>query len=476
MTALPTFLLEPTAIPLPRLEPHRRALAIVEAHERDGAPFALLLQTYSVMQMFTASDTELGDHFENLLANRLPVGVGLVEVQPHDGFGELMFDGVASGASRLPVYAPSLFLADDTWLKAVTYLIKRAELIVVLLQVNSSGVVRELEAVVANGRVDRTVVLFPEVWLQPIPILDQFPRVLSVADLDPRDILSTFIFEDLIKRLLQIRDDRSTPLPVSGAGLNRAFEALAARTRGEGRSTAAARYFANAARLALLEGDTAAAVRLTAARVDLLPQDQAQLAVASLSASIGEAAGDDPSLQLAHTQLVILHAQTLTDADEAIRLLDEEYARCQGSPNRRALSALRTARAWKLREKGDAEGVLQAGHEALALAQAAGAGLELVHALLIVGTTWHELGDFSKAGRTLQQALDSLPPERSAEDLFMILIRLGLVMRDAGHPLEARAVLDLAVNTAVAGSLAPAEANVARERLAQLESHGTDSS
>ena len=472
MSDLPAFFPGAAGVPERRRPAHNAALAVIQAHERDGSPFALVLRTFGVVQLFTASDAEPGIYFENYLVDRLPMGVKVVEVQTPGDLGDTMFDQ-SLGSPTISVYAPSLVLADDTWLRAVTYLVERAELIVVVFQMESPGVLAELRAILDSGRHDRTVVLFSELgFTSPASstLLDRFPRVLSFADLDPRDMLGTFVFPDLVERIARIRDAPAQPLPVQRAGLGEAFEELAIRRRGERSGKAAARYFANAVCIALMDGDLPRAVRLTAARIELLPDEEVDGALSTLESAFGELRTGDPDQSTAHAHLVILRAGSLSDPDAALSLLDEEYARCREQRNRRALSALLTARAWQLRLKRDAVGVLDSGYEALRLAQEEGAKLEMAKALHIIGTTWHELGELSKAGTALGQACDVFPREDGPPgDLWLMLIRLADVLRDAGNPTAAGEVLNGAVRLAEATSL-PAEADAARRRVAEF--HG----
>jgi hypothetical protein len=278
---------------------------------------------------------------------------------------------------------------------------------VVLLGVDSAGLIRELGALADNGRADRTVVLYNELVTSAMPFLDRFPRVLSLPDLEQADVLSTFVFGDLFDRLVQIRDAPKTPYPVSTVGLRDAFERLAIRCRGEGRGAAAARHLANAVRLALDSGDAEAALRMTSARLDLVSKDQAGQIVSSLAASIGELSRDDPSHVLIMARLAILRVKTMTDVDEAITLLDSASQQCLEPLNRRALSALETSRAWKLRLKRDVAGVLQAAYKASDLAEQEVANLEAARALHIIGVTWHELGELERAGRSAAASLRS---------------------------------------------------------------------
>ena len=168
----------------------------------------------------------------------------------------------------------------------MTYLIERAELIVVLLTVGTPGVLLELETIASRGRADRTLVLVsgetaggrldrtvmlldgdaaPDTkGLLETPVLDRFTRVLWTGDFDSSAPLDSFVFRDLVERLRAIRlvsadrrrklieaGDLDHEFPVTWIGLHEAFEELAFVSRAANRSDFAARYFGSAARLAL---------------------------------------------------------------------------------------------------------------------------------------------------------------------------------------------------------------------------------
>jgi hypothetical protein len=273
MSQLPSFFIDSNLIPANRRAQHRKAIDVIEAHERGGVPFVLMLQSYRVVTRIVRSETDVGDWLENLRTDWRPVGVGFVEVQPQGDLSDLLFDREAAHV-RAEIYAPSLVVADATWFDAVTYLIERAEMIVVLMGIDSGGLVRELKALVGQRRQDRTIVLYSELIADAMSFLDPFPRVVSLADLDPRDPLGTFVFSDLNERLIRIRDTPKMPVPVIASGLRDGFRDLAIKCRRESRGTGAGRYFANAACLALEDGDWEAAVQLTEARVELVSNDE----------------------------------------------------------------------------------------------------------------------------------------------------------------------------------------------------------
>lgn len=458
--ALPPFVIDSSLVPRNRRAQHQKAIDVIEAHERSGAPFVLMLQSYRVMQQIVRSETEVGDDLENLLADSLPYGVGFVEIQPPgaDAFSQMRF----RDSSTFRIHAPALVLTNDTWFEAVTWLIQRAEMFVVLMGLDSAGLTRELGALVENGRTDRTVVLYNELIAHAMPFLDRFGRVLSVADLESDDVLRTFVFTDLLDRLVQIREAPHTPLPVSATGVRDAFERLAIRCRWEGRA-AAVRYLANAVRLSLDEGDTDAALQMTSARLDLVSNDEGAQIVASLETSLGKLSRNNPSHVMTMARLAILRVKTMTDLDAAIALLDSESQQCLEPLHRPARSALQTMRAWLLRQKRDEAGAIQTADKALELAEEEGANLEVARALHVVGVLWHERGELERARQALQRASDLMPRDRFNDDLILILLRLGDVMRAAGVEDTARSVFDVTLQGARAVGL-PQLAAIALER------------
>jgi tetratricopeptide (TPR) repeat protein len=512
-------------LPEPRRSLHRQAVEVATRFMRDGAPFALMLRTYGATLTFVESENSVGSLFENLFLDRLqPAGIGVIQVQiiDHGGPGSALY-----APERPPIFAvcaPSLFIAIDNWLEPVTYLIERAELIVVLLSVATPGVLMELETIVARGRADRTVVLvsgenpgaplehttmlldgdtIPDTAsLLLTPILARFTRVLWVGDLDPHAPIDTFVFRDLTERLQSIRlarrnrrrklvetGDLDRVFPVTWKGVREAFEKLAMSSRAINHSTFAAQYFGSAARLAVLDGDIDAAVDATTAQAGLLsllgrddhpafrPALMHQHAQSVLTGLLEEIDGlarqhwsSDPAIVLAHARLVAERARMLIrtgQLDEARRTLEDEYSRCQGPLNRRALSALRTMLAWTLRATSDVDGVLKAGKEGFELAKAENAPWEMARALTVIGATLYDLGGLADAANALWNAAEIIPRDRYHEDAWLIRERLADVFERAGRLDDARSMLQEAVRLAEDGSLG-AWAEWTRERLSEL--------
>ena len=387
-----------------------------------------------MLAQIVRSETEVGHDLENLLADGLPHGVGFVEIQPHGAASEtLLFnDPARTAAAAFRIHSPSLLVESATWFEVVTWLMQRAEMILVLMGGGS------------------------------VPILDRFSRVLSLADLET-DVLSTFVFTGLLERLVQIRDTPTMSPPVSMADLREAFERMTIRCRREGRG-AADRYLANAVRLALDSGDTEGALQMTSLRIDYMTADEGAQLVSRLADALGDVSPDDPSRMLTVARLAILRVKTMTDADEAVARLDATTRRCLDPPNHRALSALETSRGWQLRLTRDADGALQAGYRALELAAPVHADLEAARALHLIGVACHERGDLERAIRALEQASDLMPSHPFNDDLVLILLRLGDVMRASGLQIAARSVFDLALRTSEAFGFTQGLA-IARERL-----------
>jgi tetratricopeptide (TPR) repeat protein len=430
---------------------HLEAVHALMDHQRKGTPWVLVLRNFNFLQLFTPSYDELGQHFENMLARHVPAGVPVIEVQDQVGLGPTMVEGRdLLRDSGLGVEVPSLHLPDDSWFDCVQSLIRMAEMIVVLLHIPTPGVVRELEAIAAAGREDRTVVLFSELSADPAPpILDRFPRTLSVADLDTDDPLGTVVFTELFVRLAALDARRTDPPPIEYRGLADQFADLGRRHRAQDHAVAAARCFANVARLATLQGEGLSAVEATIERVEMLPAEEGQSVVRRVLAALGDTASDTPSQATARAQLMARLAALTDDYDEALRLLDEESVGRSDPSYERALSILLTARAQVLaRDPAQAVLVLDTAERAFHLARAASAPLELARALYVVGAVCHAAGEFETAGSALRHACEYLPSSEHPEDLIMILIRLGDVIRDAGYRSEARSVYDGAARTA----------------------------
>jgi hypothetical protein len=208
-------------LPEPRRTLHRRALGVLERHERDGVPFALVLRSYGITQFFGGRGIGPGQLFENILLAALdPAGIGVIQVQMPERAP--IYDDNHDQRIFMAVRAPSLFADYNRWRQAVVSMIARAELIVVVIPQMTPGVEFELNAIADARRTERTVVLVtgedlggPEDGTMAMvdghelpdtsqtmraPVLRKFPRVLWVGDLDPRAPLDGFAFRGPVLR------------------------------------------------------------------------------------------------------------------------------------------------------------------------------------------------------------------------------------------------------------------------------------
>ena len=493
---LPEWLI--AKLPEPRRRLHRKAVDVVMRHATDGVPFALMLRSYAFTQLFAESESTAPHPLENLVVDGLKgTGIGFVQIQIDDqGVGNDLYRSALS--TDLRVHAPALFIASEGWLEQVSYLIDRAECIIVLLSLATPGVVQELETIVAAGRADRTVVLVTaeeaggavdgtivifETGHEPdttvvlaTPILSSFPRVLWVGDINRTTPLQTFVFGDLIERIKSIRALKGPArrefgnnakldhnFPVTWRGVRQAFEKLAIASRAARRIQFAAQYFGCVAMLSMMEDDVLGAIDATVAQVSVLLAQglhrKAQTIVAELIKAIEPIARErwssDSAFVVAHAHLVSERARALIRAGELVEaqgILKEEWARCQTPLNRRALSTVCTMTAWVLRATSDVDGVLSAANRAFELAQAETAPWEMARALTVLGATLDDLGEFSSAEGALRKAAEIIPPDRY-EDAFLVRMRLAIVFEHSARLADARSVLEEAVRVAGEGSL-----------------------
>jgi hypothetical protein len=269
--------LVPGAIPAESLQGERRnfhegALGIVARHEKEGRPFALFLRTFGAYEYYS------GRLLENHVARSLLPSTGLhvVSAQIHDpSINYDTFD--PSGPRRDPRrrWLPSFYFTDSGWQEGVRSLIRRAELIIMELCEGSPGVLTELDLCRDAGRSDRTVVVLARkrrtIFLDRPALdprrVDPFLRTIRASDLDEETPFDSFIFRDLVHRMVAISEmplDRRLSLlragtldlevPVRAGALSEDFTALATRIRLEGDFDAAARYFAKAGELHRSEG------------------------------------------------------------------------------------------------------------------------------------------------------------------------------------------------------------------------------
>jgi tetratricopeptide (TPR) repeat protein len=506
------------SLPEPRRTLHRRAVEVIARHRREGAPYALVLRNYGVVQLFGGTAQRLGDVFENVLVDALePAGVGVVQVQP-PRTEPITAQLYAPLPGNDRIRAPSLYVDPARWWHPAVELILGAELVVILLPQITPGVGVELDAVLAAGRADRTVVLvsgedlggpedgtraffdddlaasgkFPDTSAtMRAAILRRFPRVVWTGDLAGSAPLEAFVFADLVGRLraiarlsparrleLDATGRMDTVRPPDMTHVLDGYERLALFHRARNRSDVAALYHGVAARHATNLGRVSDAVEHACASADLLTMfghaDSAHDALAEIRPYFDDRArdnGDNPGFVRAYTTLVAEQARMLTHAkrvDAAKQLLAEQAARCSSPRDPLALSTLRTALAWTLRTGTDPDAVLAAGSEAFRLAEEAGDGHAAGRALTVLGATLHDLRDLEYAESYLVHALDRLPPNRHYRDRWRALLRLGEVLRAQGRPDAAGSALRMAEEAAERGSYGWC-ADAARERLAEID-------
>jgi tetratricopeptide (TPR) repeat protein len=185
---------------------HEAALAVLDAYSSSGTPFALFLRTFHIAQLYChASDGGdggeegilLDEHFTRRLR---AIGVNVIRVLDSD-FEHLV------NTPPFNSETPALLLNDSSWLATVKMLIDSAELILSECQFLSPGVVDELRACVAAGKIDQTVLLTPSPPFEFIgndEVAQRFPRIIHQFDLDLACPIRTFVFQDLVDRMAQI--------------------------------------------------------------------------------------------------------------------------------------------------------------------------------------------------------------------------------------------------------------------------------
>jgi len=462
-------------LPEPERRLHDLGVGVVDRFERDGSPFALLLRTWMVRQLFGESDLSGRFWFENHVFDELAhIGVGTVQVrEPDSPFPNVDAEGEpVAGADADPaidpepvleftVRTPSLSL-NERWFEAVTRLVERAELIAMYLPVATPGVVDELEAIVESGRADRTVVLYSTSYavepLPEVPLLPNFERIARIDELDHRRPIASFVFEDLVERLRSLaripparrlrllrKGDLDRTYPVTWTGVSRGFEAAATAHRGRGDNESAATALDRAARVAMMRGDVDTAVRQRKEQATVLRElnrlDAAEEVVATQAAALDHVTVRDQShLAFLNAEMTIARAQITVargNAVEGKQMLEAEHSRCELRGDTRAQAALLVALAWITRNEGDVFAALDAAHRAVALARAAGAALELARAQLVLGVLWYDVREPPAAADALSQAANVLP-QGVEGDLCLILVKLGDIAAASGRAQEAR--------------------------------------
>src|SRR5690349_13790485 len=376
----PVEFLSPDDVAPNRRRAHHRAVDIVRRSESGGKPFALVLRTYRVTQLFADAPEgfQATQMFENVLHDELePLGLGAVTVQDRGLGSELQYPAADASDRELEVRAPALCVATEGWLTTVRSLIVHAGLIVVLLQVDTPGVLQELEAIAAMGRADQTVVVvlvsrFTDPPPEP-PILAEFFRVISTHELDAPPLVDHFLVKDLVDGMRLGRTTTETHWPPVVEG----YEQLARSERGRRALSDAATSYGRAARISLRLADYGGAVRQTVARSTVLEQlgDAAEAGAVLKSLADAMPAATDGATRLARAELDAATAHRLAtddNAEAALTLLERSRRHAEEADDHRSLSVLHTAGAWIRRGQLDVFGAMTAAHEAVAHAERAG--------------------------------------------------------------------------------------------------------
>jgi len=471
--------LSPDDVAPNRRRAHQRAVDIVRRSESGGKPFALVLRTYRVTQLFADAPEgfQATQMFENVLHDELePLGLGAVTVQDRGLGSELQYPAADASDRELEVRAPALCVATEGWLTTVRSLIVHAGLIVVLLQVDTPGVLQELEAIAAMGRADQTVVAvlvsrFTDPPPEP-PILAEFFRVISTHELDAPPLVDHFLVKDLVDGMRLGRTTTETHWPPVVEG----YEQLARSERGRRALSDAATSYGRAARISLRLADYGGAVRQTVARSTVLEQlgDAAEAGAVLKSLADAMPAATDGATRLARAELDAATAHRLAtddNAEAALTLLERSRRHAEEADDHRSLSVLHTAGAWIRRGQLDVFGAMTAAHEAVAHAERAGSAAELWRSCTVLGILWGDLGEWSPRGvDCLARAVAAMPDSGAEADLWMVLMTRGRLAAQAGDWSTATRAYLAAARAATAADL-PAEARTARERLLTALAH-----
>jgi tetratricopeptide (TPR) repeat protein len=485
-----------SALPEPRRTLHRTAVELIVQNAATGTPFVLMLRTFGVAQLFVTADNVPGRPLENLVQDGLKdTGIDVIQVQV--GGGRATSELYQAAIRReMQVHAPSLWMADEVWLENVTYLLHRAECIIVLLSLATPGVLEELDTIVAAGRADRTVVLvtaedigtvdrtvvmidgevLPDTTeVMEMPNLLAFPRVLWVGDVARPDVLHTFVFADLIERLKAIKakagpERRNSieagtldrELPVTWKGIREGYERLAIESRAGKRSHLAAQYFGTAASIAMQDEDVTGAIEATIAQLALLRivsrQPKAIIVGAEflkvLQPAVANRWDHDADVVLGYARFVAEYTNVLIPDNLGLaeQLVAATWQRCRQPLNRRALSTLATASAWLLRQGDDVDRVLATANQAFELALSQHAPREMARALTVVGATLDDAHDYVAAEATLRRAAAIVPDGEDYLGAWLVRIRLATLLKHMGRLDDARAALTEAMRIAEAGS------------------------
>jgi tetratricopeptide (TPR) repeat protein len=195
-----------TAVPAEerRRQLHAAAIAVIDAYQTHGLPFALYFRKYALT--VSHGPMEFGPQLtENALRDAMPAGAQVLTVQSHED-DALDYSGTGSSFNRA---APALFLDDADWQQLVASLIPFADLIVSEAYWLSPGVRFELEVAIQTKRWDRTVVLLPplKTYLAVIdsdPVIQAFPRAVWMDQFHTQPLIESPVVSDLVDRMKRI--------------------------------------------------------------------------------------------------------------------------------------------------------------------------------------------------------------------------------------------------------------------------------
>jgi hypothetical protein len=182
---------------------HDAALKVLENYNSNGEPFALFLSSWSIDEA-----KEIIDYIMNEKKRNIQVRIG-VERQVRIVLKYLTsLETIAvyrqgdSNRIAIPEEWPALSLSDDEWHEKVTEVAALADLIVVYLGTNTTGVIEELEICAAPANNLKTVVILQltveQIWLHEY--YKVFPRIVPINELPPFFPLHPE-FDSLIQRM-----------------------------------------------------------------------------------------------------------------------------------------------------------------------------------------------------------------------------------------------------------------------------------
>jgi hypothetical protein len=467
--------LSPDQVPPNRREAHRRAVDLLDRCEATGQPFALVLRTYTITQLFGEADErfQASEQLENALDEELaPLGLGVVTVQAQNAVSQLQFLGEDAVNHEFEIRAPALYVPAEVWMTVVEHLITRAGLVVVLLSAHTPGVLWELDKLVELDQADRTlVVLFTAAWMDPLPelpVLERFLRVSFGHQLAVPGFADHFLVKDLVASMCS--EHTSGRPEIDWSSMAAAYERTAQREWGWHALRDAAESFRRAARVSLRLDDHLAAARQTIKRATVLDALQdgtaARDVLHQLADHLAASTGRETALARAQLDAALARAMAASgEAGDALALLDQSRTRAGERDDPRSASILQTAKAWIRRGEADGIGAMTAAQEAVALAQRAESAAELWQSLIVLGIVWADFGEWFPHGMdTFARAVEAMPESGAEEDLWLVLMTLGRLAAQNGNWSAATRAYESAAQAATAANLT-AEARTARERL-----------